>query len=106
MAMMTTKRNIWKSLITLLNTRYDKYPEVKRQFIMVYIYDKKMKWYPYTVDSYRRILELLGYLEKIKPGLYKMIKRIPENLTLKRAKYTAYPACGEAREYWMRRLVE
>lgn len=96
----------WKRLINLLNKRYDKYPIVNRQFIMIYIHGEKRKWYGYTIDCYRRILEVLGYLEKVKPGIYRVIKRIPEDLNYKEAKYTAYYGCKEAREYWMKKLIE
>ena len=34
-----------------------------------------------TFDNYRRRLEVIGYLVMVKPGEYKQVKPIPEDLT-------------------------
>ena len=44
-----------------------------------------------TLDSIRRMLTVTCYLEDYQRGQYKIIKRIPEDLTINRLRECAYP---------------
>lgn len=43
-----------------------------------------------TVDSYRCILTTAGYLETVGRGVYKLLKKVPKDLTWDRAVIEAY----------------
>lgn len=44
-----------------------------------------------TIDNYRNWFHKAGYLETIKPGHYKKLKDIPNNLTSVNLRREAYP---------------
>jgi len=44
-----------------------------------------------TIDNYRNWFRKAGYLETIKPGHYKLVKKIPSDLTTIQLRKEAYP---------------
>lgn len=44
-----------------------------------------------SVDPYRRILSKLGYLETVRPGVYRLVQSIPVNSKMIKARNIAYP---------------
>lgn len=43
--------------------------------------EKELKLYMCTCDTYRRKLEVVGFIKSIGRGKYKRVKQIPENYT-------------------------
>jgi len=70
------KNTIWKGLIARFN-----FDAVTTRTSLVSLgYDMN------TIDRYRRWLEIGGYIEKIRYGIYKRLKYIPINTTVESCK--------------------
>jgi len=44
----------------------------------------------HTLDYYRRILARAGYIRMVSPGKYRVVEKIPNDLTTKHARFLAY----------------
>jgi hypothetical protein len=87
------QKSFWNDLKTFINN-LPKFHVVERQMILKFfdeLYEQKDKPQTSVIDTYRRTLTKLGYLSDTdKPGKYKFIKLIPENLSSSEAKNLAY----------------
>ena len=85
--------NKWELVCFSINRRYRKgFITIGRQDILKFVYyGEKIPSKPWTVDGYRRMLQLGGYIETIKPGVYKILKYIPLGLKKRELRKKVYP---------------
>ena len=97
------RKNSWQILRSFLNHKYEeskKYNDssiafVTRQEIML-VCNASGEIAPLaecsqrTIDKYRRMLTVCGYLEDVKRGVYKIVKEIPD-ISVSKLEQEAYP---------------
>lgn len=80
---------IWKKVVEYIDS-HSCHETITRQGLLFHVYGEKRKWYPWTVDNYRRFLTKAGYLQWEALGVYSIIKHIG-NKSMCKVKYEAYP---------------
>jgi len=84
--------NLWKELKTFINNK-SAGTIIQRDDIKKLFYGhipQKKPYGGYTFDKYLRYLTLHGFLEHCDKGKYKLLQRIPANVSSERAKQVAY----------------
>ena len=83
--------NAWERLVYYINdvfsNNYKEYRTIYRQDIL------GISRSPWTIDNYRRLLELGGYLKTIRPGVYQVVRRVPYTLGKRQLMWKVYPEC-------------
>ena len=74
---------LWYSLKEFLNKHL--YCIISRRHIM-----QSLRGYETTIDNYRCILTKAGFLEIVSTGQYKILKKIPEDLSVFACQCIAY----------------
>ena len=85
--------NLWEKTLFFVNGNYRAgLGFVKRKDMLKFVYGENLrKQKIYTIDSYRRMLELGGFVEKVKPGVYKIVKYVPLGLGKRELRKKVYP---------------
>jgi hypothetical protein len=88
------EQSTWKKLIELINS-FNLTSKLRPIITRKYIKRHLAPTYPMvTIDNYRKILSRLGYLKSVHNGLYRIMKRIPDDLTTNKA----WKQCGYHRK--------
>ena len=77
--------NIWRSLIELINSKNIGYIFKRSQLLSVEDCQHRSKRFN-TTDTYKAYLQKIGFLETVSPGRYQLVKKIPPELSLGKAR--------------------
>jgi len=84
--------NKWELVCFYINRKYRKgFRVIGRQDILKFVYGEKIPSKPWTVDGYRRMLQLGEYIQTIQPGVYKILKYVPLGLKKRELRKKVYP---------------
>lgn len=84
-------KTVFQALVFFL-TKYQIGDEITRKDLIKFMIEgQSLSCSELTVDNYRRTLTAAGYLGEVKRGVYKLLFRIPSNLTTTELQKSAYP---------------
>ena len=102
-----TKRvNQWKSFIEIIN-KTEIGSLITRQKILKHVYKSPVVWSKYsratTIDRYRRSLDLLGILDKVTLGVYRVNYHVKPEVSAHKITKAAYKKKLHWKEWFMKK---